>query len=166
EGVAGAQFPALQPLAEPAHALRRAAMGETVRYREAASLLLHAVVTHRARRRQPFLHVAGLEHLARAMRMVGPHPRQAVGLQLEPNRQQVGLSLGLALAGLLHLVRDPQQVLYVMTHFVRDHVGLCEIALRPVALAGLVEERQTEIDLAVGRTVERPHLGLTDAAAA
>ena len=98
--------------------------------------------------------------------MVGPHPRQAVGLQLEPNRQQVGLALGHALAGLLHLVRDPQQVLHVMTHFMRDHVGLGEVPLRPVALAEFVEKRQIEIDLAVGRTVERPHLGLTDAAGA
>ncbi len=98
--------------------------------------------------------------------MVRPHAGQAIGLQLEPHRQQIGLTLGYALAGLLHLVRDAEQVLHVMADLVRDHVGLGEIALRPVALAELVEEGQVEIDLAVGRTVERPHLRLTDAAGA
>ena len=42
-----------------------------------------------------------------------------------------------------------------MADLVRDHVRLSEIAGRPEAVAQLTEERQIEIELLVGRAVER-----------
>ncbi len=98
--------------------------------------------------------------------MVGPHAGQAVGLQFEPHRQLVALALRQALAGLLHLARDAQQVLHMMADFVRDHVGLGEIARRTEAPAQFVEERHIQIELAVGRAIERSHLGLPHATGA
>lgn len=54
----------------------------------------------------------------------------------------------------------------MMADFVRDHVGLGEIARRTEAPAQFVEERHIQIELAVGRAIERSHLGLPHATGA
>ena len=49
-----------------------------------------------------------------------------------------------------------------MPDLVRDDVGLGEVARRAEALIELLEEREVEIDLAVGGAVERPHRRLAE----
>ena len=60
-------------------------------------------------------------------------------------------------AHLLHLGADAQQVLHVVAHLVGDHIGLGKFAGRAqLVLQGFVEA-QVDVDLLVGRAVERPH---------
>src|SRR5262249_4913625 len=60
---------------------------------------------------------------------------------------------------------------HVMTDLVRDHIGLRELASLAADVAtaeaggDLIEEGGIEINLVVGRAVERPHGALRDAAA-
>ena len=76
-----------------------------------------------------------------------------------------------ARCSLLRLGQDAEQVLHVMADLVRDHVGLRELARLAADVAAaesgrdLIEERGVEIDLLVGRAIERPHGGLRRAAA-
>ena len=51
-----------------------------------------------------------------------------------------------------------------MADLVRDDIGLRELARRVEALRKLAEELGVEVDVLVGRAVERPHCGLRRAA--
>ena len=80
--------------------------------------------------------------------MVRPDAGEAVGLQLQPHRELVGLLLASrAAARRCTFSRDAEQVLHVVADLVRDHVRLREIARRAEAPLELVEEGQVEIDL-------------------
>src|SRR5690606_40225065 len=72
-----------------------------------------------------------------------PNAREAVRLQFHAHRELVGLSLGGALARLLHLVGDAEQVLDVVSDLVRDNVGLGEVPRRAEALVELRSEEHT-----------------------
>ena len=107
----------------------------------------------RGRRGQALLEVAALEDPAVVGR-AGPDAGEAVGLQLEANRELVGV-VGVRLALLADLLLDAELLLDVVAELVGDHVRLREIAGRLEALIELVEEAEVEVDLPVGRTVER-----------
>ena len=47
----------------------------------------------------------------------------------------------------------------MVPYLMSNHIGLCEIARGPEARVQLVKERKIEVDLLVGRTVERTRLG-------
>jgi hypothetical protein len=59
----------------------------------AAALALEAVVADRVGRAERLLDVAGLQEVLGLLRVVGPDPREVVGLQLQPHREPVGLRL-------------------------------------------------------------------------
>src|SRR5262249_33249053 len=110
-----------------------------------------------------------LEHFVLAVR---PHAGEAIGLQLHLHLDVVRrrLAVGRTLR-LLCLRQNAQQILHVMADLVRDHVGLRKLA-RPaadVAAANtrrdLIKERGVEVDLLIGRAVERSHGALRGAAA-
>src|SRR6185369_15656725 len=69
----------------------------------------------------------------------------------------------------LHLRQNAEQILHMMTDFMRDHVGLGEFACFSAAAAearlDVAEERGIEINAPVVRTVERSHGCLRHAAA-
>src|SRR4051794_23856179 len=90
EGVAVLDAAALQAAVEPAGALGRSPMGEGVRGDVAAALLLQLVVPHRRSGAQGLVDVAGLQHLVLRLVAVGPDPRVAVRLQLQPYRTPGG----------------------------------------------------------------------------
>src|SRR5437868_3400228 len=95
---------------------------------------------------------------------MGPHAGEAVGLELEPDRQLVGRRW----IGFLQLSNPsirPEQMLDVVPQLVGKHVGLGEIARRAKALLELVEKAQIEVDSLVNRTIERPHCRLCRTAA-
>src|SRR5439155_7160017 len=80
ERVARVEPPALEPGAEPAHALRRGAVGECLGVDLAAGLLLQPIVADRGRRGERLLDVAGLQQVL-AAGVVAPHSREAIGLE-------------------------------------------------------------------------------------
>jgi hypothetical protein len=133
EGIALIDIAAFDSALEPGHALRRGAVGERVGNGVATRLLLQAVVADGAGSVQPFLDVACLDDVARAIGVVGPDPGQAIGLELKAHRQGVGLGLAGTAARRFHLVQDAKQVLHVVTNLVRDDVRLGKIAGRLIA---------------------------------
>src|SRR5215475_5345917 len=93
ERVALAGIARIDPALEPAHALGGAAVRERLRYDTAHRLALQAIVADRGGSVQAFLDVAGLQDLARALGVAGPHARQAIGLQLHAHLERVALGL-------------------------------------------------------------------------
>ena len=92
--------------------------------------------------------------------VVGPDAGEAVGLQLGAD----GASL--RPAALTRTVQRPEQVLDVVPVLVRQHVGLGERpTLGAEARLQLVEEAEVDVDVLVGRAVERADLGARGAAA-
>src|SRR5690606_20602640 len=65
---------------------------------------------------------------------------------------------------LIHLSHHSQHVLYVVSNFVGDHVGLGEVARRIQFSRQLIEEAQIQVDPLIGRAVERAHGRLTGTA--
>src|SRR5690606_20578760 len=72
EGVALPQVAAVQAALEPAHALRRRAVGEGIGHHVPLALLLQRVVSDGAGRGQAFFDVARLEDIARLVCAAGP----------------------------------------------------------------------------------------------
>ena len=141
-------------------------MGERVRHHIALRLLLQPIVADRRGGAHRGLDVAGLDQLPLLVGARRPDAGEAVGLQLDLDLQAVRLGLGQAALLLLHLGQDAELVLHVMADLVRDHIGLRELARARSGVAAvetpldLAEERGVEIDLVVGRAIERPHRGL------
>ena len=61
-------------------------MGEGVRHHASLTLLLEAIITDCAGGIQGFFDIAGLQPFQTLLRMIGPDPGQAVGLQLLADR--------------------------------------------------------------------------------
>ncbi len=87
--------------------------------------------------------------------MVCPDARQEIRLELEPNRQLVAFFLAHLALGSVHLLADAEQVLNVMSDFVSNDVGLGELAGGLEFVRELFEEAQVDVDLRVGRAIER-----------
>ena len=88
--------------------------------------------------------------------VIGPDARQTVGVQFDLN----GHTLRAGRIGTARLVQHTDQVLHVMTVLVRQHVRLGKgAALRAKARLQFIEEIQVQIDLLIGRAVERPDRG-------
>ncbi len=156
EGIADLRPPAGEAGLEPARALRRGAVGERIGHHIAVRQLLQPVVTHGLGRVDGLFHIARLQHLALVLRVIGPDPGVAIGLQLQPHQQGVGASGAAALHGVAHLALHAQQILHMVADFMRDHIRLGEVALRAKALLQLLEKLGIEIQLLVRRAVERP----------
>ena len=97
--------------------------------------------------------------------MVRPHTSKAIGLQFKPHAERVVFSFAHPTAHLVHLAADTQQVLHMVTHLMRDHVGLCKVARCAQALGQGFIKRQVDINFLVSRAIKRPHRRLATAAA-
>src|SRR5688572_31266634 len=95
---------------------------------------------------------------------MSPHPGVAVGLQLHAHGELVALPLAGAALRVANAVRDAGDRLDVMSDFVRNDVGLREVARRAESLIEVPEEGEVEIHLPIVRAIERPHRRLSDAA--
>src|SRR6516164_3763313 len=168
--VALVDVPRLEPRHEPAGALLRGAVGEGVGHHVALGLPLQPVVADGRGSLHRCLHVARFDEVPRFLRVMRPHAGKAIGLQLDPHLDLVGLDFVETLLHLLHLGQDAQQVLHVMANLMGDHVGLRELAGLAAGVAGaeapleILKERGVEINLAVVRAVERAHRGLRETA--
>src|SRR4051812_43116518 len=170
ERVAACKLARFQAGDEPARALRRGSVREGVGHDVALASPLQTVIADRGRGLHGRLDVAGLDQPPLFLGVVRPYAGEAIGLQLDPHLELVGLGLVQAALHLLHLRQNAEQVLHVMSDFVRDHIGLRELAALAADLAAaetpleVLEERGVEIDLAVVGTVERTHRGLRESA--
>ena len=140
-GDSGIDVAALQAGRQPFLALVRGAVGEAVGHRVGPrDGGLQPVVADRLRRRQRAFDVAGLKDLPFVVGVVGPHAGQAVGLQLDPDGQRVGLSLAHPLLHVVDLVENPQHVLHVMADLVRHHIGISEFTAAAVLVFHVAKE--------------------------
>src|SRR5688572_1908085 len=164
ERVALARIPALEAPPEPPYALGGRPVGEGVRRDVAARLLLETVIADGARGLEGLLDVALLEDLELPLRVMGPDAGEEVGLELEPHRELVVLGLAHASAGGLDLVADPEEVLHVVPDLVRYDVGLREVSGRAVSPPQVLVEGEVDVELLIGRAVERTHRRLRETA--
>ena len=129
-------------------------MGERLRADMAGGHALHPVISHRSRCLHSCLDIAGIDQVSLAG-AVGPHARQAIGLKFEGNGEAIALRRH-PLLEVAHLLLDAQNLLHMVPDFVRQYVGLRELARSAKTIAKLVEEGEIDIDLLVRRTVKRP----------
>src|SRR5690606_2502265 len=150
--------------AEPADPLLRAAVGERLGHDDALGALHDVVVADGGGGLHGLLDVAGLEPALRLLGVVGPDAGEAVGLELEADRQLVVVALAQLAPRLVHLLHRAEQVLDMVADLVRDHVGLGEVAAGAEALAQHLVEAQVDVHRFVGGAVERPRCGAAHAA--
>src|SRR5262249_24403928 len=137
-------------------------MSEGLRMNPSTCHPLNAVVGNRRSGVQRRLDITLLQQIPLSGRM-SPHTCQTVGLQFHPDRQIVG-ALGARLLHLPHLPIDVQEMLNMMSDFVREHVRLRELAGRAEAGAQLIVESEIDVDLLIARAVERASRRLSKAA--
>ena len=139
-------------------------MGPAFGARVTRGSALDHVVTDRRGGSQSLFDVTRLQQVPVAGRVMAPDPGETIGLELEPHRDGVGLGGTSPAARLFDAVGDAEQVLDVMAHFVRDHIGLGEVAGCAEPLLQFPKETQVDVDLAVVGAIERPHGGRSEAA--
>ena len=88
---------------------------------------------------------------------MAPHAGIEVGLELDAHAHAVGI--GLAHAGHLAVgfVQSAQHVLDMMAHFMRDDIGVGEVAVGPQLLPHAGEKAQVDIQFFVGAAIEGAH---------
>src|SRR5262249_22004017 len=112
------------------------------------------------------LDTGGLNEPPLLLRVMRPHAGEAVGLQLDPNLELIGLTLVEAALRLLNLRQNTKQILYVVANLVRNHVSLRELAALASNIASaetlqeILKECGIEINLPIIGTIERAHGGL------
>ena len=106
---------------------------------------MQAIVSNHAGDDQRLIDVAGIEDGAIVVR---PHTRQAICLKFQTHCHLIG-------AVAFDLFSDAELILYVMADFVRDDVGLSEIAGSLESIAKVLKEARVQIDLFIGRAIER-----------
>src|SRR5262249_2496597 len=125
-----------------------------------------SIIADGGRRLHGRLDIAGFDEAPLLLRVVRPHPGEAVGLQLDSYLKLVAFNRVHAALRFLHPGQDSEQILHVMTDLVRDHVGLGELAAFASDIAAaetsleILKERGVEIDLPIVWTIERTHGGL------
>ena len=143
ERVALARVAAIEATAEPGHTLGAGAVREL-----ALVALTKRIVANLVRGVQRFAEVRFVNRQIGARR-VAPYAGKAIGLQFDAHRRLV-----LALALNLDLGRA-DQILHMVTDFVRDHIGLGKVPRCSQLMCQLIEERQVEINPAVVGAVKR-----------
>ena len=139
-------------------------MGKRIRCDRPARLALQTIIADCGRRVQCFVEVALLQDAMHAVRPICPDAGKTVGLQFEPHRELIDLSLAAALLlQLANFCGDSEQVLDVMRHLVCDDIGLRKVAWRTKARLQVIEETEVNVSLPITGTIKRAHRGLAQA---
>ena len=154
KGVALFQIAAFDAAAKPANALLSAAVGEAFRDDVALGALLHRIIADLSSGVQTFFEVSRFENFAIAIGETRPYSGKTIGLQLEPYRERVGVTLADASLPLLDLFHDAEQILHVMPHFVGDDESLRKISRGFEAVEQLAIEGQIDVDFLIHATVK------------
>src|SRR3974390_100814 len=114
--------------------------------------------------------MTGFNEVPLCLTAVGPDASQAIGFQGAPDLQTIGLGLIHSTLRLLHFWQHTQQVLYVVTNLVSNHVGLRELARLTAHLTGtqtpleVLKEARVEVNLLVEWAIERSYRRLCKSA--
>ena len=155
ESVALVQVAGLQAFGEPTQTLFAGAVVECLGLDVTATAFLQRVVADGSRGRHGLFDVAVFDDAVFFFRMVQHHSGKEVRLQFQANRILVVFDLGNLLTNLIELIGVAKQVLNVVTDFVGDHVGLSKVPRCTELASQLAEEGCVEINLFIGRAIER-----------
>ena len=111
EGIAAVHIALGKPGLEPAHPLRRGAMGEGVRHHAPLTLLLQPVITNGIGGIQRLFNITRLQPVQSLLRLIRPDAGQAVRLQFLAHQQAIVAFKALATAPRgIDLGRHPNRV--------------------------------------------------------
>jgi hypothetical protein len=155
KGIARGRVSPIKPTLEPVTALTSRPVRERFQHHRSGFQSLHRIVCQRMSCAQRLLDVFRFQFTNRSL----PHPRcpnpsQTVGLQFDANTKLIYLLRITSRLHSLSSIFNTDQVLHMVAHFVRDHVGLCEIAGCVIHLFECVEETKIEVDLMISRAIE------------
>src|SRR4051794_2247978 len=164
ERVARAELARLEPCGEPVLTLFRRSVRPGLRVHLPLRLALDAVVPDRACGVERGCDVR-LRHTrdeSGLLCVISPDSREAVGLELRPDRAALW---ALPTAG-LRLLECPREILHMVTVLVRQHVRLGErSAARAELGAEDIEEPEVDVHVLVDRAIERADVAARAAAA-
>ena len=89
---------------------------------------MESVIANRGGRAHRFFDIAGFDNALGPVGITGPNAGQKICLQLEPDRELIVFRFTDPTARRLHTIGNTEQILNVMSNFVRYDVGLREIA--------------------------------------
>ena len=124
--------------------------------RSFASLSLQPIISNSGCSGQRLLQITRLQPKTLLIRDMPPKTSEAIGLQLLSHRQFVYLGFATSAPRCAHLFTDTQQCLHMMTHLMRNNIGLRKIAGGPVTHRKVMKEREIDIKLFVGGTIKWP----------
>src|SRR6185312_8171178 len=102
-----------------------------------------------------FFDIAGFYNVLDPVGITGPNACQKICLQLEPDRELIVFRLTHSTARRLYTIANTEQILHVMSNFVGDDVGLCEIASCTQAFLELTEKTEVDVNASILRTIKR-----------
>jgi len=131
-------------------------MGEALRAYRSALHPLQVIVAHRGSCLQASRDIGVVNDFS-LLAAVRPYACEAVRLEFEIDRERV--SLGWILAGeTLNFLFDSENLLHMVTEFVRDNVGLGKVRAAAAEALEFIPETQVDVDRLVNGTVKRPCL--------
>lgn len=161
EIVAAVRIAGFQPLLQCSHALFRRTVCEHAFDRGAPCIAHQLVITDGVCSPHAFLDISSFN--ARCI-FGRPYTGIAICLQLHPNLERVTFGLTGTSLRTTNPIGDTGEVLDMMADFMRDNIGISEIAAA-AHLLHLLEEGSIEIDPLIGRAIKGAHRRLGRAAA-
>ncbi len=129
-------------------------MVEAFRYNIALTSLLQRIVANLVGGIDCFFEVACFQNTF-LIRVIAPYTCKAVCLQLNTHRHLVSLCWAHLLTHLIEARKNTEQVLNVMPHFMRNHIGIGKVAGCTKLIGQFIEESQIKIKLAVTGAIKR-----------
>ena len=89
---------------------------------------MKSIVANRARCADRFFYIAGFHNVLDPVGITRPNACQKISLQFEPDRELIVFRLTDPAARRLYAIADTEQILHMMSNFVRYDVGLRKVA--------------------------------------
>ena len=139
-------------------------MRERIRHDIALATLLKTIIADGRSSVQALFNVALFENVCGCMSFLCPDTSKAVRLQFHSDRKEIGICFGQPHPRSRNLFRDFDQVLYMMSDLVGDHISLCKFPSCAQLVLHVLIEGQVDVNLLIQRTVKWAHCGLSHAA--
>ena len=116
---------------------------------------MQSIIANRAGRAHRFLYIASFHNMLDPVGITSPNAGKKICLQLEPDREPIVFSFTDPPSHRLHTIGNAEQILHVMSNFVRDDVGLRKIASCTQAILEFMEKTQVDVNASIFWTIER-----------
>jgi hypothetical protein len=116
---------------------------------------LESVIANGAGRAHRFFDITGFDNAFDTVGITGPNAGQKICLQLEPDGELIVFRFTDPTAHRLHTIGYTEQILHVMSNFVRYHIGLCEIASCTQAFLEQTVKTEVDVNASIVRAIKR-----------